>query len=70
MSDCSRDVESMEEHADSTRKEVVRYDGGRPGTGQVGQTRPSGIVAVGDRNKDDRVATFKGTENLRRSKNR
>lgn len=66
-----RDVESYEEHADSTRKEVVDFDGYREGTGQTGQTRPAGIVARGVTNPRAREqATFKGNSLVRKANNR
>lgn len=65
--DCESDVKSMTERADSTRKEVVDYDGGREGTGQMGQTRPSGIVARGVTNsRESEQAVFRGKETLRK----
>jgi hypothetical protein len=67
MSDCERDVESMEDRADSTDKRVVRYDGGRPATGQCGQTRQAGIVALGEPHPSQREqAVFRGKETLRK----
>lgn len=51
--------------------EVNRYAGERPGTGQVGQTRQSGVVSTNLPNpRESQQATFKGRELLRRANSR
>lgn len=67
---------SDEYSADCMRKsadeiEVRLYAKDRPGTGQAGQTRQSGVVATGLPNPREReLATFRGKELLRRANNR
>ena len=59
------------ERKPATEITVNRYHGDVPGTGQCGQTRQAGIVALGKPDgRESGLATFKGRENLRRANNR
>lgn len=67
---------SDEYSADCMRKsadeiDVRLYAQDRPGTGQAGQTRQSGVVARGDTNeRASSLATFRGREALRKANTR
>jgi hypothetical protein len=67
MSDCERDLESMENRADSSNIEVVRYHSERGGDGRFDETRPGGVVASAERNpRESEQACFRGKETLRK----